>query len=276
MNEASASAEERAILQHLTRADAVLGALIAAAGPYRPRRGTAASTFDALLRAIAHQQLHGKAAAAILGRLALCFEGRYPLPAELCAMPETQLRAAGFSLAKIASLKDLARRSCAGLVPEARALALLSDVQIIEQLTQVRGIGRWSVQMLLMFELSREDVLPVDDFGVRNGFRLAYGLRKMPPPRALARYGERWAPYRSVAAWYLWRAVELAREGRLPAPRERVRLPRARTRSKRPPARRAAAPSAGAAGAAPPRPKGARTRARPRPAPRSRARAKRR
>lgn len=276
---ASIEREERAILRSLTRADAVLGALIATVGPYRPRGASAPSTFHALLRAVAHQQLHGKAAAAILGRLERCFDGRYPSAAELCDMPDGQLRASGFSLAKIASLRDLAQRSVAGLVPEPQALCLLSDREIVEQLTQVRGIGRWTVQMLLMFELARPDVLPVDDFGVRNGFRLAYGLRKMPHPRALARYGERWAPYRSVAAWYLWRAVELAREGRLPAPCERVRLPRVRRLRRRrvpPSAASSAVAIADAVSAAPPPRAGARTRGRRRPAPRSRAPAKRR
>src|SRR5581483_5778553 len=98
--------------------------------------------------------------------------------------------------------------------------------EIIERLTEVRGIGRWTVEMMLIFRLGRPDILPVDDFGVRNGFRLAYGLKRMPPPRALALFGARWAPHRSVAAWFLWRAVELARAGKLPQPLERIRLPR--------------------------------------------------
>ena len=102
--------------------------------------------------------------------------------------------------------------------------------QIIERITQVRGIGRWTVEMMLMFQLGRPDVLPADDFGVRNGFRLTYGLRKMPAPRALAAYGERWRPHRTAAAWYLWRAVDLARAGKLPAPSERIRLPRVKRR----------------------------------------------
>ncbi len=132
--------------------------------------------------------------------------------------PEATLRAAGFSFAKIASLRDLAAKTIEGIVPDHPTLATLSNDEIIERLTQVRGIGRWTVEMMLMFQLDRPDVLPVDDFGVRNGFRLAYGLRKMPPPKALALYGERWAPYRTAAAWYLWRAVELHRDGKLPAP----------------------------------------------------------
>jgi DNA-3-methyladenine glycosylase II len=136
------------------------------------------------------------------------------------------VRAAGFSFAKIAALKDLAAKALAGVVPERPALERLDDASIIARLTEVRGVGRWTVEMLLLFHLGREDVLPVDDFGVRSGFRAAYGLRKLPHPKALALFGERWKPYRSAAAWYLWRALELERAGKLPAPAERVRLPR--------------------------------------------------
>jgi DNA-3-methyladenine glycosylase II len=142
------------------------------------------------------------------------------------AAPEATLRAAGFSFAKIASLKDLAAKTIEGIVPGRAALIELADAEIIERLTEVRGIGRWTVEMMLIFQLGRRDILPVDDFGVRNGFRLAYGLRKMPAPKALALYGERWAPHRSAAAWYLWRAVELHRAGGLPVPSESTRLPR--------------------------------------------------
>jgi 3-methyladenine DNA glycosylase/8-oxoguanine DNA glycosylase len=136
------------------------------------------------------------------------------------------LRAAGFSFAKVAALKDLAAKTLEAVVPHHAALEALSDDAIIERLTQVRGIGRWTVEMLLMFRLGRPDVLPVDDFGVRAGFRAAYGLREMPKPKALAAWGERWRPYRSTAAWYLWRALELKRAGTLPVPAERIRLPR--------------------------------------------------
>jgi hypothetical protein len=142
------------------------------------------------------------------------------------AAPNETLRAVGFSFSKIAALKDLATKTVAGIVPDRNTLMDLEDAEIIARLTEVRGIGRWTVEMLLMFQLGRPDVLPVDDFGVRNGFRLAYGLRKMPAPKALAAYGERWAPHRSAAAWYLWRAVELKRAGSLPEPAERIRLPR--------------------------------------------------
>jgi DNA-3-methyladenine glycosylase II len=140
------------------------------------------------------------------------------------------MRAAGFSLSKIAALKDLAKKTLEGVVPERATLADITDDGVVERITQVRGIGRWTVEMMLMFQLGRPDVLPTGDFGVRNGFRLAYGLRKMPPPKALLAYGERWRPHRTAAAWYLWRAVELARSGKLPAPAERIRLPRTKRR----------------------------------------------
>ena len=128
------------------------------------------------------------------------------------------MRAAGLSFSKIAAVKDLAAHTLSGVVPDLATLQTLENDAIIERLTVVRGIGRWTVEMMLMFQLGRPDVLPVGDFGVCNGFRLAYGLRAMPTPRALAVYGERWTPHRTAAAWYLWRAVDLARAGRLPAP----------------------------------------------------------
>jgi hypothetical protein len=152
--------------------------------------------------------------------------------------PVESVRAAGFSFAKVAALKDLAAKTLAAVVPDGAALMQLSDEEIIARLTQVRGIGRWTVEMLLMFQLRRPDVLPVDDFGVRAGFRAAYGLTRMPHPKALALWGERWKPFRTTAAWYLWRALELKRAGTLPAPAERIRLPRLKKR------RRAARPGA--------------------------------
>jgi DNA-3-methyladenine glycosylase II len=139
--------------------------------------------------------------------------------------PDEQLRSVGLSFAKIAGIKDLARKTLDGVVPAYEILHTLDDEDIIERLTQVRGIGRWTVEMLLMFRLGRPDVLPIDDFGVRNGFRLAYGLRGLPTPKALKEFGTRWAPYRSVAAWYLWRAVDLHKAGKLPAPPVATRIP---------------------------------------------------
>jgi DNA-3-methyladenine glycosylase II len=140
------------------------------------------------------------------------------------AADDARLRAVGFSFAKIKSLKDLAAKAIEGIVPSGDELSLLTDAEIIERLTAVRGIGRWTVEMLLMFQMQRPDVLPVDDFGVRTGFRLAYGLKGMPTPKALAEFGERWKPHRSIAAWYLWRAVELARLGSLPRCRRPPRI----------------------------------------------------
>lgn len=211
---------------HLSRADPIMGGLIRAVGPCRLVPEVDSQPFQALVHAIAHQQLHGTAAKRILERfLTSCGGGAFPTAKAVLATADATLRSVGFSFSKIAALKDLAAKTVAGLVPDRQALLELDDDEIIARLTQVRGIGRWTVEMLLIFQLGRPDILPVDDFGVRNGFRLAYGLRKMPDPRVLALYGERWGPYRSTAAWYLWRAVELERAGALPEPAERIRLP---------------------------------------------------
>ena len=214
----------------ILRADPVMAGLIGAVGPQRIAAlgGLVSlehhSPYESLARAIAHQQLNGKAAQSILNRLMARFGQRFPAPGELLAADAEALRAAGFSYSKIAALKDLAAKTLEGVVPEAAALEPLSDLEIIERLTTVRGIGRWTVEMMLIFQLGRPDVLPVDDFGVCNGFRLAYGLAGMPQPHALAAFGERWKPHRSLAAWYLWRAVELERSGTLPRCARRARI----------------------------------------------------
>ena len=227
------------ILAHLSRADAVLGGLIRVVGPCKLDPPEDCHPFQVLAQAIAHQQLNGTAANTILKRLIdSCGQGTFPTPHQVLQASVESLRAAGFSFAKVAALKDLAAKTLAGVVPDGAALVQLSDEQIIARLTQVRGIGRWTVEMLLMFQLRRPDVLPVDDFGVRAGFRAAYGLARMPRPKALALWGERWKPFRTTAAWYLWRALELKRAGTLPAPAERIRLPRPKKR------RRAARPAA--------------------------------
>ena len=172
------------------------------------------SPYEALSRAIAHQQLNGRAAETILGRFVALFadSGRFPAPAAVLAVRATTIRRAGFSRAKVRALKDIARHAVRGVVPTRRACRRLSDEEIIEQLTQIHGVGRWTVEMLLIFTLGRLDVLPVDDFGVREGFRAAYGRRTRPTPKALRAYGDRWKPYRSVASWYLWRAASDARQ----------------------------------------------------------------
>jgi len=175
----------------------------------------ARSPYEALTRAIAHQQLNGRAARTILGRFVALFpNGRFPAPAAVLAARASTLRRAGFSRAKVRAIKDIARHAVAGRVPTRRGCRRLSDDEIVEQLTDIHGVGRWTVEMLLIFTLGRLDVLPVDDFGVREGFRVAYGRRKQPTPKALLKYGERWKPYRSVAAWYLWRAADEARRAK--------------------------------------------------------------
>jgi DNA-3-methyladenine glycosylase II len=268
------------ILAHLSQADPVLGGVIRAVGPCALTPQPECHPFQTLAQAIAHQQLNGTAANTILRRLIdSCGQGQFPTPQQVAAASTDSLRAAGFSFAKVAALRDLADKTLAAVVPEAAMLLQLSDGEIIERLTQVRGIGRWTVEMLLIFQLGRPDVLPVDDFGVQAGFRAAYGLARMPRPKAIAAWGERWKPYRSTAAWYLWRALELKRLGTLPLPAERIRLPRVKTRTKKP--RRSArrkvrkATSAGTSSARPRRSDG-RSRARPRRAPRSRAPASKR
>lgn len=190
--------------------------LIRDIGPCRlkPKRGR--SPFESLARAIAYQQLHDKAADRILRRFVALFPGRrFPRPAEVLAKDVRAIRKAGFSRSKVAALRDLAAKTIDGTVPTGAAIRRLDDEALIERLTAVRGIGRWTVEMLLIFHLGRPDVLPVDDFGVRNGFRIAYRRRTVPRPRDVKRYGERWRPYRTVASWYLWRAVDVAK-GRKP------------------------------------------------------------
>jgi DNA-3-methyladenine glycosylase II len=261
-----------AIVTHLGDADPVMKQLIAAAGPYALEAQQECSPFEALARAIAHQQLNGKAAQSILNRfIGTCGAGSFPGPERLLAQKDTALRASGFSFSKIAALRDLAAKTLSGVVPVRADLHALGDLEIIERLTAVRGIGRWTVEMLLMFQLGRPDVLPVDDFGVRHGFRLAYGFKNMPAPKVLAIFGERWAPHRSAAAWYLWRAVDLSREGRLPPPAAPTKLPRLPRRRRKSPAKAARKLRRVAASRARPARSGARTRARRPPARRSRA-----
>ena len=206
-------------LKAILAEDRVLAALIKAAGRFalEPRRHL--NPYESLASAIAHQQLNGTAARRILERFrALYPEGAFPTPRQLLATPAEQLRGVGFSYAKVRALHDLAAKTIEGVVPTADELQILEDAAIIERLTAVRGIGRWTVEMMLIFQLGRTDVLPVHDFGVRNGFRLAYGLRRMPTARALEEFGARWRPHRSRAAWYLWRAVDLSRANALPTP----------------------------------------------------------
>jgi 3-methyladenine DNA glycosylase/8-oxoguanine DNA glycosylase len=167
------------------------------------------SLFDALLRSIVYQQLSGKAAATILSRVvALYAPASAPDPAAVLATDDAVLRSAGLSRNKGAALKDLARHALDGTIPSLAEARALADDELVDRLTVVRGIGRWTVEMLLIFRLGRPDVLPVDDLGVRKGFQRAYGMRRLPAAVTLTRRAERWRPYRSVASWYLWREAE--------------------------------------------------------------------
>lgn len=200
-------------VEHLRRADRKLARLIDAVGPCRMRVKPTGSTFAALAEAIVYQQLNGRAAATIFDRVRALFpRSRGALQARhVLAADESSLRGAGLSQAKMLALKDLARRTVAGEIPSLEALDLLDDEAIVARLIPVRGIGRWTVEMILMSRLGRPDVLPADDYGVRQGFAITYARSAQPTRDELLRYGERWRPYRSIASWYMWRAVELAR-----------------------------------------------------------------
>ncbi|MEW5740342.1 MAG: DNA-3-methyladenine glycosylase 2 family protein [Myxococcota bacterium] len=192
----------------LAKADPVLGDIIARSLPCGLEQKPFLP-YESLLTSIAHQQLNGRAAQTIVARVkARLGDGRWPRPERLVRLRISSLRACGLSEAKARAFQDVARKTLDGTVPGARALRAMDDEAIVERLTQVRGIGRWSVEMMLMFRLGRLDVLPVDDFGVRKGFTLAWGHEELVKPKVLAAYGERWRPYRSVASWFLWRVVD--------------------------------------------------------------------
>jgi DNA-3-methyladenine glycosylase II len=183
--------------------------LIARSRRYNITPAMSIRPFDALAESIAYQQLSGKAAATIFGRVRALYPKKKRLDPELLlATADETLRAAGLSRAKTAALKDLAAKTIDGTVPSGRALIRMTDDEIITRLTTVRGIGRWTVEMLLLFDLGRPDVWPVDDYGVRKGFAKTFGRRKLPTPKQLMKFGEKWRPYRSVAAWYFWRALD--------------------------------------------------------------------
>jgi DNA-3-methyladenine glycosylase II len=200
--------------KHLAKVDPVMRRLIREVGPFALTPSVRRSPFESLARAIAFQQLHEKAADSILRRFIALFSGRrFPRPVDLLATDRRAIRRSGFSRAKVLALRDLAAKTLDGTVPTGRVIRMLDDDAIIERLIAVRGVGRWTVEMLLIFQLGRPDVLPGDDFGVRNGFRIAYGRRSMPTPKEVLLHGERWKPYRTAAAWYLWRIAARAKAG---------------------------------------------------------------
>ena len=222
-------------IRHLKRVDPVLATVIDRVGPCRLEPRREGTHFDALVRSIVYQQLSGKAASTILGRVHALYGNRSPTPAELVATPDETLRAAGLSRQKLSYLKDLAAKVEAGAVPlAADAIDHLGDEEIIDRLVQVKGIGRWTVHMFLIFRLGRPDVLPELDLGIQNAIRRAYRLRKQPGPKDVLRIGKKWTPHASVASWYLWRSLEGARQVKPAAKRSKAK----KSARKRTPAKR--------------------------------------
>ena len=201
--------DPEAAVAALRQADPVLARAIETFGPFAMTRRTMRSPFEGLLRAIVYQQLSGRAAGAIHQRVLALFDGGRPTARALAGMHEEHLRAAGLSRAKVRAARDLAEKTLARVVPGARTLAGLPDDEIVARLVQVRGIGRWTAEMLLMSYLARPDVLPATDLGIRRGFARLHGLEALPEPADLLAHGERWRPWRTVASWYLWRAADL-------------------------------------------------------------------
>ena len=200
--------DPKVALRHLRR-DPHMAALIRRVGTFSLQSRAHLTPFQALLRAIVYQQISGLAAGSIDRRLKGLFPGRRPSARRLLELDEETLRGVGLSRPKVAYCKDLAEKAISGVVPDRRVLAGLSDDEIIERLVTIKGIGQWTVEMLLIFTLGRPDVFPVDDLAVRKGYMFHLGLDEMPKPAALRPEGDRWRPYRSVASWYLWRGSEL-------------------------------------------------------------------
>jgi DNA-3-methyladenine glycosylase II len=193
--------------RHLRRADPVLARVMDEVGPYRPANRTEGSHFGALIRAIVYQQLSGKAAATIHGRLQALYGGRAPRPAEVLDTPDDELRGVGLSRQKLGYLKDLAEHVDAGTLP-LDAVEELDDDEVMSALVAVKGVGRWTAQMFLMFRLGRPDVFPELDLGIQKALQRLEGLDALPVPKRTAEAGEAWRPYRTLAAWYLWRSLE--------------------------------------------------------------------
>ena len=209
-------------IAHLKKNDPKLGQLIDRVGEFKMKLDAAPSPFETLLEAILYQQLNGKAAATIHGRVREFFGGD-PTPQQLLSVPDERLRGCGVSGNKIKAMKDLAAKTLDGTVPSHTAIMKMPDADIVERLTEVRGIGSWTVEMLLIFRLGRPDVLPVTDYGIRKGYALTFlklpktravEAKDLPKPDVLFRRARKWTPFRSVASWYLWRACDLAREAK--------------------------------------------------------------
>lgn len=214
-------------IKHLSSADPKLAAFITQAGPCTMQIPHHFSIFFSLARSIVYQQLAGAAASAIMGRVEALFPKGRMTPKNLLMMEDVALRSAGLSQNKLLALRDLAAKCLDGTVPNKRALAGMADEEIIERISEVRGIGRWTVEMMLIFRLGRPNVLPVDDYGVRKGIQRLYKLRELPNKAAMRRRARKWEPWCSVASWYMWRCAEL------PGPKPRTSVKAAKPATKR-------------------------------------------
>jgi len=203
--------DHKAAIEHLSKVDRRLARVIAKSTEFSLKIDSAQSPYESLLQAITYQSIAGKAARVIFSRLqTLGTNGRSPTPTELLRVRAPKLRKIGLSFAKIAAVRDLAQKTIEGVVPTLEDAEKMSDQELVDRLISVRGIGAWTVEMFLIFRLGRPDVLPIHDYGVQKGFALTYRKKSIPKPRELAAFGERWRPWRTVASWYLWRAVEHA------------------------------------------------------------------
>jgi 3-methyladenine DNA glycosylase/8-oxoguanine DNA glycosylase len=250
-------------LAHLSRVDRKLARIIVKSGPFALRPERMQSIFEALLESIIYQQLNGKVAATITARVKALFPENthslrtrrglvagFPTPEQILAARPELLRSAGLSQNKMLAIRDLAAKTLDGTVPSTRQAYRMSDDELVERLTAVRGIGRWTVEMLLMFRLGRPDVLAVDDYGIRKGFAKIHKLAELPKPKELMAYGERWRPHRSIASWYLWRAAEMkdlpmagAQAAKKAAPKKSAKKPASKAPKAKPVRGRASAPS---------------------------------
>lgn len=201
-----------AAVNALKKTDPILKKVIEKVGSVKIELDTKETVFESLATSIIYQQLHGKAAATILKRFIALFDcvgGEFPEPDQILEVKLDYLRSAGLSQNKALAIQDLARKAQSGRIPDRKKAETMSDEELIEAFSQVRGVGEWTAQMLLIFTFGRQDVLPTGDYGVRKGFATVYKKRDLPTPKQLSQYAEKWRPYRSVASWYMWRALDL-------------------------------------------------------------------
>jgi len=204
------SLDLKAVTRQLSVADPALGRVIARVGVFTPDWKLDSSPYEGLFRSIVYQQLSGKAAGTIFGRVcAACGNGKIPAPEAVGTFEDGVLRGAGLSRNKMLAIRDLALRTIDGTVPDRATARRTPDGELIDRLVAVRGVGRWTAEMLLMFGLGRPDVFPVSDLGIRKGFQITYGMKRMPAEVTMHRQGKLWAPYRTIASWYLWRILEV-------------------------------------------------------------------